>query len=294
MTPSLKKRIITRWREFRQWQVTPYRVPPLDITAQHECINCGESYEGACCPRCGQPAKWRRLTLRNLLSNFFDVWGMGSRSMPRALLHLLLRPGYMIGDYIKGHRQPYFPPFKMLFVLTTAAMLLAHYLPGEATVPAAAQASRQEVTQAGDPDAKASAFIMLVIDKAMNANPSLALLGWQFFFTIGMSVFFKKSPRLGRATFTEQFFAQVLIAVQLQFLSIFYMLLFFSGNESQNINLPLAIMAALFLIDCKQLYGYSWGHTLWRFVLANAVTFTVELALIIAMAVAVFIYYDFA
>ena len=44
--------------------------------------------------------------------------------MPRSLLHLMLRPGYMITDYIEGRRQPYFPPIKMMFVLGAIYLLL--------------------------------------------------------------------------------------------------------------------------------------------------------------------------
>ena len=38
--------------------------------------------------------------------------------MFRTLRDLLLRPGYMIRDYISGMQMAYFPPFKLLFLLT--------------------------------------------------------------------------------------------------------------------------------------------------------------------------------
>lgn len=31
-------------------------------------------------------------------TGLMDVWGLGGRSLPCTLWHLLLRPGYLIGD----------------------------------------------------------------------------------------------------------------------------------------------------------------------------------------------------
>ena len=107
------------YQRFRLWQRTPTATAPLAPGEQHVCKNCGESFDGRYCPRCGQAGKTARLTLRNVMANALDVWGAGNRSMPRNILHLLLRPGYMIADYLQGHRQPYYPPFKMLFIFVT-------------------------------------------------------------------------------------------------------------------------------------------------------------------------------
>lgn len=57
---------------------------------------------------------------------FLDVWGMGNRSMFRSLRDLVLRPGYLIRDYIGGMQSAYFPPFKMFFVLAALAVLVEH------------------------------------------------------------------------------------------------------------------------------------------------------------------------
>ena len=49
--------------------------------------------------------------------NFLDIWGLGNRPMFRTLRELFWRPGYMVRDYLNGHRQFYFPPFKLLAVV---------------------------------------------------------------------------------------------------------------------------------------------------------------------------------
>lgn len=110
------KRLRAKMIRFKAWQTSPftYKREGFDEVV---CKNCGTTFAGGYCPVCGQQADTPRITARSMLLRTLDVWGLGNRSMPRTMLHLILRPGYMISDYIKGRRQPYFPPIKMLFVL---------------------------------------------------------------------------------------------------------------------------------------------------------------------------------
>ena len=77
----------------------------------------GTHYEGNYCPRCGQSAKIGRYSFKNAFLLFLDVWGIGNRGMFRSIRDLILRPGYMIRDYLRGMQMAYFPPFKMFFLL---------------------------------------------------------------------------------------------------------------------------------------------------------------------------------
>ena len=113
-----------RWRAFRQWQQQPYQVAPLS-NEQHTCSTCGTQYEGNYCPRCGQSARVGRYSFKNMMKLFLDVWGLGNRSMFRSLRDLILRPGYMIRDYLKGMQMAYFPPFKMFCLLTTFSLIVS-------------------------------------------------------------------------------------------------------------------------------------------------------------------------
>lgn len=113
-----------RWRAFRQWQQRPYEVAPLR-NESHTCSTCGTQFEGNYCPRCGQSGRVGRYSFKNMLKLFLDVWGLGNRSMFRSLRDLILRPGYMIRDYLKGMQMAYFPPFKMFFLLTTFSIIIS-------------------------------------------------------------------------------------------------------------------------------------------------------------------------
>ena len=48
---------------------------------------------------------------------------MDTRSLSFTLIQLLLRPGYLIHDYLSGKRQVSFPPVKMLFIVAIVNVL---------------------------------------------------------------------------------------------------------------------------------------------------------------------------
>ena len=105
-----------RYKRYKEWKLQPHQVAPLS-DEQHECATCGTRYDGNYCPRCGQSAKIGRYSFKNAFLLFLDVWGLGNRGMFRSIRDLILRPGYMIRDYLRGMQMAYFPPFKLFFLL---------------------------------------------------------------------------------------------------------------------------------------------------------------------------------
>ena len=91
------------------------------------CSNCGEEYTGRFCPQCGQAGYWSRFSWRQAIMNVLDIWGLGSRPIFRTIRDLFWRPGYLVRDYLNGHRQYYFPPFKLLAV-TLVLLIFVSYL----------------------------------------------------------------------------------------------------------------------------------------------------------------------
>lgn len=294
-------RLKQRLRRFRQWQETPASVAPYGADERHTCLNCGEDYTGFYCPRCGQSAKLRRLTFKSVMSNALDVWGMGSRSMPRALLHLVARPGYMIADYLRGHRQPYFPPFKMLFLMTMFTMIVAHYMPQKNFTFMSEDYKNEAVYQSMDEDPTLTEAqkenqrknVLLILNsvdgffQGMNdlsqKNKPIALLLSQLISTIGVFVFFRKSPRMGNLSFTEQFFGQVLIVSQMQLVSIVFMLVMMPfGTQiliTDEFTMPKWLYYLILYIDYYQLYGYNWWKTGLRCLGVSVLTFVISLTL---------------
>lgn len=150
---NMDKKSMTVWkRAFRIWQQRPHEVAPIS-DVWHTCQSCGTEFQGNFCPRCGQSASIGRFSFKKALLLFLDIWGVGNRSMFRSIRDLMLRPGYMIRDYIRGCQSAYFPPFKMFFLLATFSVLLSHglnfKLEDEKSVDE--EMSQREITLNGEP-----------------------------------------------------------------------------------------------------------------------------------------------
>ena len=117
------KNLHNKYKRFKEWEQQPHQVAPLSED-HHECATCGTHYEGNYCPRCGQSARIGRYSFKNAILLYLDVWGLGNRGMFRSIRDLILRPGYMIRDYLRGMQMAYFPPFKMFFLLLALSLLV--------------------------------------------------------------------------------------------------------------------------------------------------------------------------
>ena len=107
------------------------KIPPACNEA-YTCLNCGTTYTGNYCNRCGQSRNTPRYRLSNALRNiaggFFNI----DNGFGRTLLELLYRPGYMIRDFISGKRVEYFRPFQTLFILAALYIMAVQLVDPEA------------------------------------------------------------------------------------------------------------------------------------------------------------------
>ena len=111
------------WRSFRIWQRKPHELAPLSEKSC-KCACCGTEYTGNYCPRCGQASVVGRFSFRKALALFLDVWDVNNRSVFRSIFDLMLRPGYMIRDYLNGMQAAYLSPFKLFFLLATFSLIV--------------------------------------------------------------------------------------------------------------------------------------------------------------------------
>lgn len=93
---------------------------------EHTCLNCGTTFRGNYCPGCGQRSDTGRLTVRHALDNLLEVLASADKGLGHTLHELLMRPGYMMRDYVRGHRVEYVRPIQLLFLLATI-YLVVHY-----------------------------------------------------------------------------------------------------------------------------------------------------------------------
>lgn len=112
----------------------------------HHCLNCGAEYEGNYCPFCGQSSKVKRITASNICETFVSHVAGLQANLPRTLIGLFYRPGYLIADYLAGKRKVYSNPFSTVLLLTTIFLFLNQYIVSY-DIRDSSKAFGQEITQ---------------------------------------------------------------------------------------------------------------------------------------------------
>ncbi|WP_300700152.1 HAD-IA family hydrolase [Bacteroides sp.] len=123
-----------RLRAFHIKLIRGRETPTIDDTPS-TCQNCGTSYTGNFCNRCGQTRNTPRYHLSNAFKNIMGGFTNIDNGFGRTLLELLYRPGYMIRDFIGGQRVHYFRPFQTLFVLAALYIMCVQLVDPEALNP---------------------------------------------------------------------------------------------------------------------------------------------------------------
>ena len=236
---------------------------------EHMCANCGTAFVGRFCPQCGLPVNRQHVTSQSVLLGFLDIWGFGSRSMLRSIHELFWRPGYMIRDYLNGHQPLYFPPFKMLIIMTVIFALVASirgFEPEDEAMFLYGDVFVKHGTKAWVIDFYAGVDKMLVWLHGHAAYQ--AILAGMFYIVSSWLVFRR------RMSFFEVFFSQLYISCQMQLVGALWMLV---AGYDPYFNLtpfavPLAIGLPLLCYDNSQLYGLGLWGSLWRTLLSYVLT----------------------
>lgn len=303
------------FRRFKEWKLQPYQVAPLS-EEQHDCATCGTHYQGNYCPRCGQSAKIGRYSFKNAFMLFLDVWGLGNRGMFRSIRDLLLRPGYMIRDYLNGMQMAYFPPFQMFFLLCALSLVVdtGFNIQGvnrmkqqkkEANELVFGTNTKQEKTnkieikvtqQPGKTATKEAEKTELaneefnrIAEKSsewMEQHMSVFSLICLLAFSLPLWLLFRNGPNIPDIRLSECFVAMVYVVNMLIIFGIIPSLFCFS-MKGEIIYTLLTLM--LMIIPLKQLFGFSYWGTIWRVAIA-AMSLLVALILLIIGLVMLYLY----
>ena len=239
-----------RIKHFNQWQEKPFDYEFATHEEQH-CNNCGHTFKGNYCPYCSQKAGEGDISWKSVRQSMLDIWGLGSRSLPNTILQLLLRPGYLIGDYISGKRQVSFPPVKMLFIVAVVAVFWAYYI-----LP---------LFLGEDFDIFGGKVDMI---KGFTSFTK-GYLVWVYLimyllFILPTWVMYRYSPRHTRHTLPQGFFVQIFLLVLNMVVTWIILTPLVFLNYSVYISSCFIVLIIYFFIAYKQLFGYgAWG-TLWR------------------------------
>lgn len=257
-------------QRFREWQRRPFQYSNKSA-GPTTCQNCGTVFEDNFCPRCGQKAGVGRIGWKTVQQGVMMVWGMDSRSLGYSLIQLLLRPGYFISDYISGRRQVSFPPVKMLFLVAIAYILVEKLV--EIIYPWAVE-----------PDDSHHAIVAIdTFTKWGDKNPTWLMLVITGFILLPTWLVFRYAPRHARHSLPEEFYIQVFMSVQILLLSsILSLSLGWYSNDADIFFIPI-----YYIITYKQLFGYHWWGTIWRFAVCIIAT-----AALLSLIIVILMYYE--
>ncbi len=289
-------------RAFHIWQRRPHELAPLSEESR-TCSSCGTVYQGNFCPRCGQSARVGRFSFKKAALLFLDVWGMGNRSMFRSIRDLMLRPGFMIRDYLSGMQSAYFPPFKMFFLLAAFSLVVEHGFnfgldvkdvqdeapKTEQTAMENTKIARHDLTvHAGDKkeDIKwkavgnASLRFVKVMDSLSEKNPAIFSLLSLILFSVPLFFFLRSSPTIPDLRYSE-------FIVALVYTSNMYSIYSIAGNLLDSSILKIIAVLMIF-VALKQFSGFSKLRVLRYIVLTTLISIFV-MVLIVGVGVS-FIY----
>ena len=286
------KNLHNRYKRYREWKLEPHQVAPLS-EEQHECATCGTHYEGNYCPRCGQSARIGRYSFKKAILLFLDVWGLGNRGMFRSIRDLILRPGYMIRDYLRGMQMAYFPPFKMFFLLLALWLVVDSGLNIQLVNREKQNEQETEqifsrfkpkvtMTKKKKVDEKKTGILFTKEEKEKMFNQeyerrsgevgdwieqhsSLLVLAGLLLFSLPLYLLFRRSPSIPDLRLSECFVAMVYITDMILIYGIIPSLLCFSVKAEIYYDLLSLLLA---IIPIKQLSGYSYFSTIWRLLAA--------------------------
>jgi hypothetical protein len=222
--------------------------------------------------------------------------------MFRSIRDLLLRPGYMIRDYLGGMQMAYFPPFKMFFLLATLSIVVNSGLNirGEnqlvkvvqtyersidmdiRTVPAEQKAGVKSGTDNERLDfgekinGTLKVFIRFLID-----HQTVVELVWLLVLSLPLYVLFRNCPAIPDLYYTEFFVALIYITNMMNIVSIVFS--FFCVNlDTIGFISPILSIVAL-----KQLCGYSYLRTILGLVASFAIITIAVLIIVVLVGIVV-------
>jgi len=90
------------------------------------CKNCDAVVDGKFCSSCGQSAHIHRVTIGHLVHEFFHVMTHADKGIIFLVKQLLVRPGFVVKEYLEGKRKKYFNPVSFLLITTAIGALIAY------------------------------------------------------------------------------------------------------------------------------------------------------------------------
>ena len=255
--------------KIRQGYWTRKRIETPQET-QH-CLNCGQGYEGAYCPHCGQSHATHRITWGNFWRNFV-MNGIGLQgTLPHTIIELFYRPGFLVRDYLAGKRQHYTNPFRML--LLTAAIFILFNSMGlggnlkEAATELSLSMNADQTTTAQDA-AVTNMVVQGMMDK-MYGNFGTFNLLLILIMTVPFWMVFRRAGQYRNQplNISEAATAIAFVGCQNMVINLFSLPFIHQGTMGIVSTVGYIILIPLILLTFRQMFDMKWTHFIARNIL---------------------------
>lgn len=259
---------------------TPHGKFDVENTPEIKCLNCGTVFKGNFCPCCGQSSKVQRLTFKHVLDNLMRSFMKIENGLARTCWELIYRPGYMIRDYIDGHRVNYVRPVRLLFLLASIFIIVHYVLFLHAEPEAHFFADEEAIEQ--------MPRLVVLFMNVMNtifANRALSSLLMVFVLLVPYWLAFRNTNVGKRITIAEFFFVMVFLACQQMVFNILSLPFerLFSDDKSAGVGFSLLLTIWVF----HQFFDVGWKRSIIG-VLIGAVILLVPIAVLVGAANIIF------
>lgn len=95
-----------------------------ELRKETNCLNCDAQVDGRYCKNCGQENLEPKQTFWHLVTHFFNDVTHFDGKFFTTLKSLLLKPGFLTEEYVKGRRMKYLDPVRMYLFVSFAFFLL--------------------------------------------------------------------------------------------------------------------------------------------------------------------------
>ena len=237
------------YSRFRAWQKEPATFK-CESGKGHICANCGNAFDGDYCPVCGQKHDIGRASWAGVLQDLKLFKGVGVPSVLSFLLHMLGRPGYLIGDYVEGRQQVCSKPTTVLCFSAVFAALILNLVGNGDAGTAIATTGGSGVMRAILGWLSSHLQWAVIIETALLVFPTWLL--------------FRFSPKHTRHTFPDGIYIQLFMGT---------LVLLFIVLRAFIADWLIVLVPIYYYIAYRQFFGYGVWGTLWRTVLSIGIIF---------------------
>lgn len=96
----------------------------LHLRKENECLNCGTVLVGPYCHNCSQANVEPKETVWHLIGHFIEDLTHFDGKFFSSLKYLIIKPGYLSEQYVKGKRVSYLNPIRMYLFISAVVLLI--------------------------------------------------------------------------------------------------------------------------------------------------------------------------